>query len=155
MHELLNETYNQTASRHTIKTEKIESNNKDKSKLTGHEVWNGEDTQSPPNRSKLSLLDQILYGPHRLHFSLNSQKGNKIFGPKLKNREISPIVKNPKSREHQKNSKKSEMAFDVIRNWIVKRNNLKMCVCFLTLFLRWVSLRVEYEKDREGERERR
>lgn len=41
--------------------------------------------------------------------------------------------------------------FDVIRNWIVKRNNLKMCVCFLTLFLRWVSLRVEYEKDRERE----
>lgn len=39
--------------------------------------------------------------------------------------------------------------FDVIRNWIVKRNNLKMCVCFLTLFLRWVSLHVEYEKERE------
>lgn len=52
-----------------------------------------------------------------------------------------------------KKIQKSEMGFDVIRNWIVERINLKMCVCFLTLFLRWVSLRVEYEGE-ESDRER-
>ena len=79
------------------------------------------------------------------------KKEIKFSDPNWRTENSRRLWKIPNLGNIKKIQKKSEMGSDVIRNWTVERNNLKMCVCFLTLFLRWVSLRVEYEKDRERE----